>query len=1121
MKKLFFTFFVATLSVVSAFADCTETISNFRLGDTKFSDGFNYDDKIKEYTTNLNSPIVSFSYNKASSAATRIEWRIDEKINNQWVENFKTENGSGTATVELSRETRTFRFVYSGNFAGDFSNIKITQASYLEIPTDEIDFGVIEEGNSAPNKSIKIDYSAIENNLTASVSTGVFSIDKTKIASADCSYGTTTLNVSFKPTQLGIFSDEIAFSNGTTVVVKGEYSRRINTELRVVNDKYTSIGLAWDKVPDATAYRIVNNTTGLSYLVEGSATEYNVTGLKTNTSYSFTLYAIFNGATSINSSNTVTAKTKESALPLQDCVVYEYNDSKRFTASTDEKIEYDLKKGNSNSLKYTKRVEFEAKMEDTKILVTYPATVGENGDMRLLVKVEGEKDYRETWYWNAEDAKITKEFKKFVAEIPYNTVAIKFETGFFNGGCYRYVKNLKVYKDKILESDVYELDFGKVKPNESITKTFNITYSQAVVLSEITYENPIKAVIGDGLGFYKVEYKDEDACAEGEQTVSVTFTPINCTENYNATLALLNGEYIEIKLKGELIRNSEIVNEIIWSGIDDSNWDNRKNWLKTDGNVLSAADVLASDLIVTLPAGKDRYPVLPDVSTYEAFKTVRDKECNCAQVNAGDNETATMVADKIYMEYGAALVGVENLNKGTSRYREVEMEFTPKRYNEITKCYDWSLVGPVVKPWDDENPGQTRDVISRDYYLNYLPHVYMHEAKVSDDYEISWNESFPNLDVKLPNNKAFAIRLPNQYGRNDKGKGLPAAVYNRRNETSYNPTDLITFHFKGRFYNEAELPKYTGLETGKPVLLNNTYPANINAYELQKGNGTIVYYDYDNKSFVPVGDNKDAVIMSQHGFMFTASNDGDLIVSQSCMQNTATGERSAEEEIQGLRLQIANEDKALASEIFVRYDYLKEDNVDYKFDSPKVFNKMEPELPDMYAIRYNSKWAGLTVPTLEKQIPLGIKVSASDQVFIISLKNSNLPYDILLEDRSTGNVYNLSEGEKCVVEGLGIDDYEGRFYLGTSESDISTDIEEKVEESATIDVFTRGKTIVVSADAGVELDYVELVDMSGSKEIYELEGGHYEEIPAIVPAGIYVVKVVADKTSVVTKVKLN
>lgn len=626
-------------------------------------------------------------------------------------------------------------------------------------------------------------------------------------------------------------------------------------------------------------------------------------------------------------------------------------------------------------------------------------------------------------------------------------------------------------------------------------------------------------------------WNGRDANLSTDYTNYTVLIPHN-TISIKFTNGIWNGSLNRYVKDVKVFMDYEYVDTIIWNGTASSDWDNRDNWYKLSGEQLLCADILTEDLTVILPApnstnyivpegGITRYPVLPDLSTDKKFKNERESLWGGKQVNAGDNETATMVADKIYMESGAALVGVETLNKGTSRYREVEMEFTPKRYNEITKGYDWSLVGPVVKPWDDENPGQTRDVISRDYYLNDLPHVYMHEAKVSDDYEISWDESFPNLDVELPNNKAFAIRLPNQYGRNDKGKGLPAAVYNRRNETSYNPTDLITFHFKGRFYNEAELPKYTGLETGKPVLLNNTYPANINAYELQKGNGTIVYYDYDNKSFVPVGDNKDAVIMSQHGFIFTASNDGDLIVSQSCMQNTATGERSAEEEIQGLRLQIANEDKALASEIFVRYDFLKEDNVDYDFDSPKVFNKMEPELPDIYAIRYNSKWAGLTVPTLEKQIPLGIKVSASNQVFTISLKNSNLPYDILLEDRSTGDVYNLSEGEKCVVEGLGIDDYEGRFYLGTSESDISTDIEEKVEESAAIDVFTRGKTIVVSADAGVELDYVELVDMSGSKEIYELEGGHYEEIPAIVPAGIYVVKVVADKTSVVTKVKLN
>ena len=824
-----------------------------------------------------------------------------------------------------------------------------------------------------------------------------------------------------------------------------------------------------------------------------------------------------NGVTKTISLTGVCSATELPQTEASNYVEYNYVRETSFTASTRGALEYYFSANKAPINKNINNVSFEAKASDGVL-----STIG-NPDMYINAYEYGNSKFNEDKYWKGKGNIEENNYKKFVATIPDDMVALRFETGLGNGRYGRYVKNLEVYSKTILTKTIDNIDFGQVKVGEFSEQSFVLTFANATtLLADIKYNNPVTASYAEnGQSFYKVEFLQNDVKAEGTQTVKVTFTPSSCVENYDATLTFYNGKTVTINLTGARVRNSGTISEITWTGNVDTNWDNRANWKKADGNVLSAADVLSENLLVILPAGKDRYPVLPDVSTYEAFKTVRDKECNCAQVNAGDNETATMVADKIYMEYGAALVGVETLNKGTSRYREVVMEFTPKRYNEITKGYDWSLVGPVVKPWDDENPGQTRDVLSRDYYLNDLPHVYMHEAKVNDDYEISWDESFPNLDVELPNNKAFAIRLPNQYGRNDKGKGLPAVVYNRRNATSYNPTDLITFYFKGRFYNEAELPKYTGLETGKPVLLNNTYPANINAYELQKGNGTIVYYDYDNKSFVPVGDNKDAVIMSQHGFIFTASNDGALIVSQSCMQNTATGERSAEEEIQGLRLQIANEDKALASEIFVRYDYLKEDNVDYNFDSPKVFNKMEPELPDMYAIRYNSKWAGLTVPTLEKQIPLGIKVSASDQVFIISLKNSNLPYDILLEDRSTGDVYNLSEGEKCVVEGLGIADYEGRFYLGTSESDISTDIEEKVEESATIDVFTRGKTIVVSADAGVELDYVELVDMSGSKEIYELEDGHYEEIPAILPAGIYVVKVVADKTSVVTKVKLN
>ena len=627
-------------------------------------------------------------------------------------------------------------------------------------------------------------------------------------------------------------------------------------------------------------------------------------------------------------------------------------------------------------------------------------------------------------------------------------------------------------------------------------------------------------------------WNGRDANLSTDYTNYTVLIPHN-TISIKFTNGIWNGSLNRYVKDVKVYMDYEYVDTIIWNGTASSDWDNRDNWYKLSGEQLLCADILTEDLTVILPApnstnyivpegGITRYPVLPDLSTDKKFKNERESLWGGKQVNAGDNETATMIADKIYMESGAALVGVETLNKGTSRYREVEMEFTPKRYNETTNGYDWSLVGPVVKPWDDENPGQTRDVISRDYYLNDLPHVYMHEAKVNDDYEISWDESFPNLDVELPNNKAFAIRLPNQYGRNDKGKGLPAVVYNRRNETSYNPTDLITFHFKGRFYNEAELPKYTGLETGKPVLLNNTYPANINAYELQKGNGTIVYYDYDNKSFVPVGDNKDAVIMSQHGFIFTASNDGDLIVSQSCMQNTAKGERSAEEEIQALRLQIANEDKALASEIFVRYDYLKEDNVDYNFDSPKVFNKMEPELPDIYAIRYNSKWAGLTVPTVEETLPLGIKVRTANQKYKFNLLNSNLDCDIILEDRQEAKEYNLSAGEVCEVSDLVVGDCRGRFYLKTSESaeedeDVTTDVFES-EVSTSIDIYANGNSVTVSSNDNIRSIIVS--DLSGRQMNYNVNG-QYIVLDLPVASSIYTINVIGDNTNRIAKVKLN
>lgn len=1036
--------------------------------------------------------------------ATGVIWRVDEYVNGAWEKHELSESKSGSAQIQLSRSARKIRFVWCGNFAGDFSNIKITQGSYLELPTNDINFGVIEQGSSISNKSININYSAINADLTASIGAGAFSIDKTNIASADCSYGTTAVNVSFLPTELGVFSDEIVFSNGSVVKVYGEYSKRINCTLSVQNVSYTSAVLGWDKVDDATAYRIVNNTTGISYIVTPDATEYNVTGLQMGTTYNFTLYAMFNGARSINGSNSVNFTTKTMDVQVVDCVVFKDNNEKKIMASTDGAIVYDIKSNNPNSLKYTKRIEFKAKMADA----VFPATVGLKGDMILYVKVEGKTDYME-WGWNAEDAGITEEYKTFTADIPYNTIAVKFATGLTNGGCWRYIDDFTVLKDNVLETSVQSLDFGEVAFGESVTKEFTIN----------TYVNASELVVRPSNDAYAVELEAIGACYEGEQlTVRVTFTPSYCAKNYTSVLTLFNGVERSITLTASLKKPTTTVSTIIWTGNASSEWDNRDNWKKVDESSLTCADILAEDLTVILPAGLTQYPTLPDLSNEKAFKDDRNEKWNGTQVNAGDNSTATKVANKIVMEYGATLMGVETLNVegGALRYNEVEMQFAARRS-------EWLLVGAVVNPFEDGSTTETRQAVSGDYYLNNFPHVYMHQAVLQGS-DATWDESFSDMYRPLEQNTVLAVRLPNQYGPNR----LPASVYNRRNGTSYNGTAPCSYTYNGRFANETALPVYENLTPGTSVLLTNTYPANISTKKLQEGRGTVSYYDYAQGSFVPVGENTE--IMSQHGFVFTPGKGVEsLVLTKEDFNNTETGHRNAEVEKSYFRLRLANEAASVSSEINVSIDEEKIDEANYFTDAPKIYNSKVLALPDMYLVRYNKNWSSLAVPSLDEPIAVGVKVRVADQEIKFKLQSSNYDSDVILEDRLEGKEYNLSAGDSLVVNNLSIGNCEGRFYLKPlerepEEEDVTTDVEDNC--ASKIDIYAHGSEIVVSASSEIVIERVIVSDLSGRSSVYsagdiEFVNDKYVRINLPVDKGIYAVKVISNAAVRTEKLRLN
>ncbi len=1102
MKKLIFALFTSLLFITSAWGQCTETIfashqmANIGGSTDTYEYNFTAGRKVKELTLYLQrNAWVGVGPFKIYELGTGT--KIYDK-------NPTDSNSGNFITLTISENATGIKFSNEMTCKANLWDVKITYRPYIEIPKNTVDFGSITEGGYTSQRSISIAHSALDGNITASTGTNFFTIANNPVVkSGTC--GPTTLNITFKPQGIGVYSDVITFSNGETVSLYGECSKNMEKTdiLEVKRESYASVRLGWKPIDGATGYRIVNTTTGMSYFAEAEDTDYNVTGLKMGNTYKFVVHAMYNGATSLNHSNEVEATTKvKPGVVLEECVAYSSSGTKSMVMGVNGEINYDIKSNNNFYNSSTYKVKFTA-WKNWWGVTGYP-------DLYMLVKLDGNDYFESTKYWKAAEVDITSDPKEFEAMIPNNTVAIKFASGVANGTLERYIENFTVYKEPILISDVNTLDFGEVELGKSKQMKFNLTYMNAAQLEATE----------DSRFFEITQINHTPSCAQGTQEVEITFTPTDCKTDYTASLSIFNGLELAITLKGRIKKSEAEVDYIIWNGTASTEWDNRDNWVKEDGSPLLCTDRLSKNLTVILPSPKStiyrvpeggitQYPIIPDISTEDKFFKERNEKWFGNQVNAGDNATATMVANKIYIENGAALVGVETLNSGTSRYKEVEMEFTAGR-NE------WLLVGPVVKPWEDGG-NNTRPVVSGDYYLNGLPHVYMHEAVLEDEVAM-WNMSFSSLKVEVPNYKVFAIRIPNQYG----SSRFPASVYNRRNGTNYDPTENQTYYFKGRFYNENDLPRYENLTPLQSVFLNNTYPANINAYMLQlMGYGTIQCYDYTKKSFIPVGDNTNAVITSHHGFIFTPAVDvNELVVPQECMLNTEVSRRQAKDDISSLRLQLMNVNMSASSEISVVYDELKDDVANYAVDAPKVFNNMESNLADLYVMRYDSKWAGLTVPT-EGSLPLGIKVRTADQTYKFELLNSNLSSDVILEDRQEGKEYNLTAGDICEVSDLVVGECEGRFYLKTSSSEddnVSTDIYEAEENFSSIEIYTNGNNVTVSSSNNIK--NIIISDLSGRQMVYNVSG-QYIVLDLPVSSGIYTINVIGDNTSRTEKIRLN
>lgn len=608
---------------------------------------------------------------------------------------------------------------------------------------------------------------------------------------------------------------------------------------------------------------------------------------------------------------------------------------------------------------------------------------------------------------------------------------------------------------------------------------------------------------------------------------------------------------------------SNNVETIYWVGGVDDKWDNRNNWVRIDeygqARRLTCVDYLSTELKIVIPqenstqypistTGKYFYPKIPasfDASDREnatiglVSETMGIPASEQVSAGVGDsNDPPIKYAETIELEYGAALKGVHRLVDGeTRRYDNAISHLTVGRD-------EWTLVGTIVKPSDGN--GGYRFITSNDYFCNYTPQVYMHQAEIVQEGEFAnatWGDTFADLDKGVEPTTVYAINVPDQYGKYK----APSRIYYKGLAGGTNEPDKLqdgvkphSFGpFTGRFVNESSMPTYgTGenneenLTSGTAYLFNNSYPCNIDPAQIEGGN--VMCYDYDGRAFVSIDARAvESTLKPQHGFIFIPTSNGKLTINENWLVDGETKSRSAQYEEPIISIQLDNAEYGLKgySNLVVKRDEFLADNENSPLNVRKVIAPNE-NTPEIYAIAFDEELARICVNNMSKTIPLGIYLHKPMSVKFSKCYSKNILSAILV-DTYTNKEYDLMD-RSFTTETLASGNLDGRFFLNLTTLDedyyvedeedddnVSTDVEENTLDENAINIFVRESDNAIRVlTSGVELRTIYVSDMSGRTMRYNVNG-YSASIKLPVPNGVYLVQVIGDKLTRTEKVILK
>ncbi len=212
-----------------------------RLGEP-IGGGFNYDDKYVVIKFSGIPDKLSCSF---SGGSTGLVYQVYQSADgSNWGSAVIDETKAGSANKQLAPTTRYLKFLYSGNFAGTFSDIKVTELRTFSTDKSELDFGSTNKKDMpCADQTFTFNYANVGHKVTLSTNDNHFSVSPTSITNIGGEkYGSQTIIVSYR-------TDEVHSATNAKLIIKDELGNSKEVTLKGTTTKKAQT-LEWEKPYD-------------------------------------------------------------------------------------------------------------------------------------------------------------------------------------------------------------------------------------------------------------------------------------------------------------------------------------------------------------------------------------------------------------------------------------------------------------------------------------------------------------------------------------------------------------------------------------------------------------------------------------------------------------------------------------------------------------------------------------------------------------------------------------------------------------------------------------------------------------------------------------------------------